>query len=577
MENNAKHFNNEKCNNGTVVEHHLPDESEHDLRLKVSGVEFRCNKLQMMKNCEFFRGMFQSNMKEAMSDCVQLKEADIETMSAVINFCMTGRIQLSPQNIHTVAELACKYQIPKLIEKCSLYLLESLNADNCISTMLFAHNIYLKEAYRKSRFYVLWNIMKLLEKDEFLEMEVSDLKKIISDSQLNVKCEIETLKAVMCWINHRRSERIHLLSEILLESSLLDFCTDQDLEMMGKNPDIIEDCNSDVKSGLVAAKNHKRKRRFTPHQIVSVGVHLESDSDEDDGRDSISNPRQIVFYDVDTCQTVHYADTPDGCLVSHDALIGKKGYSVCVQEENMFVSGGENMLGKNTWMMEIWCYNSFEKTWRVVGKLRAPRRHHAMCTLGESSLLLIGGFGRYRYRLDSVEKWNHQTEEWHELASLPERMVNITACQCDNHIFVIKNDSLSSLLSYNLESDQWTCHSILCTLGDVVFDARRVWMIPDNEVLFIGMDNLNTVLKFNTVTDKVEECSLFGNNDDDDGVHSSGYGVYKQIPKHFNVTSEAIQVLTKVYHIKDNLNRDKLWPFFCFFVKNELFALPSFP
>ncbi|XP_062589491.1 kelch-like protein 6 [Saccostrea cucullata] len=574
MENETKHLNSETCSNGIVVEQHLPNESEHDLRLMVNGVEFQCNKLQMMENCEFFRGMFESNMREARSDCVQLEESDIETMSAVISYCMTGEIQLSIQKIHRVAELACKYQVSKLIEKCSIYLLESMNANNCISTMLFAHNIYLKEAYNKSKVYVLWNFLKLLENEEFLEMEVSDLKTIISDFQLNVKCELETLKAVTCWINHRRTERIHLLSEILLESSLLDFCTDQDLEMMRQNPDIIENCNSDVKSRLMAAKCHRRKRRYTPHQIVSVGVHMESDSDEDDDRESKSNPRQIVSYDVDKSQTMHYADTPDGCLVSHDALIGKKGYSVCVQEENMFVSGGESMLGKNTWMMEIWCYNSFEKTWSVVGKLRAPRRHHASCILGDSSLLLIGGFGRYRYRLDSVEKWNYQTEEWHDLASLPERMVNITACQCNNRVFVINIGSLSSILSYSPESDQWTHHPVQCTLGDVVFDARRVWMIPDNGVLFIGMDNLNTVLKFNTVTDKVEECSLFDKNDD--GVDSLGSSVSKQIPKPFNAMSEAIQALTKVYHIQNYVNRDKLWLFFCYFVKNELFALPSF-
>lgn len=77
--------------------------------------------------------------------------------------------------------------------------------------------------------------------------------------------------------------------------------------------------------------------------------------------------------------------------------------------EKIFVSGGEDRLGKNTWMMQIWCYNNFEKSWSTVAELQNPRRHHAMCVSGDSSLLLMGGFGRFRYRLDSVKEYDYHT------------------------------------------------------------------------------------------------------------------------------------------------------------------------
>ena len=64
-------------------------------------------------------------------------------------------------------------------------------------------------------------------------------------------------------------------------------------------------------------------------------------------------------------------------------------------------------------MMRIWCFSGLENSWSCVAELRTPRRHHAMCMLGEDRLLLMGGFGRFRYRLDSVEELNTVTGKSH--------------------------------------------------------------------------------------------------------------------------------------------------------------------
>jgi hypothetical protein len=103
--------NCKKTVNGVPLKPILLNESQIDLVLKVNGVELPCNKSKMMASSEFFRGMFESEMKEAKSDDIQVLETDVETMSAVVDFCMTGRIEISSDNVHSVAELACKYQV----------------------------------------------------------------------------------------------------------------------------------------------------------------------------------------------------------------------------------------------------------------------------------------------------------------------------------------------------------------------------------------------------------------------------------------------------------------------------------
>lgn len=111
MDNCVTNQNKTACKSEVHENCSLGKEMTPDLVIRVSGRDFCCNKRQMMGSSEFFRGMFESEMKEANSDCVQIEEADIETMAAVIRFCETGRLELSVDNVHQVAELASKYQV----------------------------------------------------------------------------------------------------------------------------------------------------------------------------------------------------------------------------------------------------------------------------------------------------------------------------------------------------------------------------------------------------------------------------------------------------------------------------------
>lgn len=87
--------------------------------------------------------------------------------------------------------------------------------------------------------------MKLLHQGEFVEMETDQLKRIISDPKLNVGSELETLIALMCWINHD-VERTGSLPELLVD--VLEFCDGKDIEMIMESPDVPKNCKDLVSS-----------------------------------------------------------------------------------------------------------------------------------------------------------------------------------------------------------------------------------------------------------------------------------------------------------------------------------------
>lgn len=166
------------------------------------------------------------------------------------------------------------------------------------------------------------------------------------------------------------------------------------------------------------------------------------------------------------------------------------------------------------------------------------------------------------------------SDEWSDRAPMPEKMVNICACRCHNNVFVVKTGSISSPLSYNTELDQWTCLSFNTTLGELAFDAKRIWMIPDSNFIFIGMDNVHTVFKVNTITNEMEERSVINDNG---RIRQPSCDVSKLDPENLSENCEVLKALKNEYHLDANLEKDMLCKFFSFFVRNEILAVPSFP
>lgn len=70
-------------------------------------------------------------------------------------------------------------------------------------------------------------------------MEISQLRRIISDFQFNVRSELEILKVLMCWISYDM-ERIGLFLEFFMD--VLEFCNEKDIEMIMESLDVFKNC-----------------------------------------------------------------------------------------------------------------------------------------------------------------------------------------------------------------------------------------------------------------------------------------------------------------------------------------------
>jgi hypothetical protein len=93
------------------------------------------------------------------------------------------------------------------------------------------------------------------------------------------------------------------------------------------------------------------------------------------------------------------------------------GCQVVARGHEVVVSGGEVHLGHSRWSHGVWAGDSLQG-WREAGQLESGRRHHAAVLCGDW-LYLVGGYGRHRDPLASVERVHLASGRAEPCAALP--------------------------------------------------------------------------------------------------------------------------------------------------------------
>lgn len=126
------------------------------------------------------------------------------------------------------------------------------------------------------------------------------------------------------------------------------------------------------------------------------------------------------------------------------------GYKVICTGQDLYVIGGEYLLGYGNWHQSIWKYDVIREMWNFETSISSPRRHHSVCCLG-GYIYIIGGFGRHRVIMDSVEKYHIRSRCWSRCASLPHNLYSAACCAYKEQIFVFG----PQVYFYYPSSDNW--------------------------------------------------------------------------------------------------------------------------
>ena len=185
--------------------------------------------------------MFTNGMKESKSKEIHLKGISSATWASVMNYMYTREIIVTKSNVLDLVGASSMLQIEDLKQTCSKFLAQQIDYSNVINIRSFAQKLFLEELRETATNFLTDNFEKIIDGDEFLDMEPFDLIDILKFDFLRVRSEHVPLYAALKWLQHDLKNRSEHSNEILKNIRLLHFTNTSYIQrLVDKLPQLLE-------------------------------------------------------------------------------------------------------------------------------------------------------------------------------------------------------------------------------------------------------------------------------------------------------------------------------------------------
>ncbi len=185
-----------------------------DITLETEGEKYEAHRAVLASASLYFRAMFGGNFKEAKEDVILLDKLGIpsEGLSVVIKSLYSLKLDITMENYDIVIMTAVVLQFTKIVPLCEEFLLNNLDAKNCIQILHCCETFKLESLSQTVYSFLHRNFISLSQDNaDFVEVHKDWLLKIITDNDLCVNDnEIVVYRAVLKWVRFNPNRNIHI-------------------------------------------------------------------------------------------------------------------------------------------------------------------------------------------------------------------------------------------------------------------------------------------------------------------------------------------------------------------------------
>ena len=199
-------------------------ESFCDVTVSVKDKVFKAHRLVLAAASPFFLSLLVSDMREGKEQFIriELEEATGSVMEEVFKYIYAGNVAITKENAHDLVAAADYLLLPGLKTLACDVLEENITIENCIFNYCFADKYQCLELMRESRGFINSNFSSVMKTDDFLKLDIVEVKKWVSSDDVTITSEEEIFKGIVKWVTHKKSEResnfAELLSQVRLKS-----------------------------------------------------------------------------------------------------------------------------------------------------------------------------------------------------------------------------------------------------------------------------------------------------------------------------------------------------------------------
>ena len=480
---------------------------ESDIVLLVDGYKLMANKSVLCHHSPYFQAMFKDHFLEENKSEVELHSVSHTAMSLLLEWTKHETLSqedLSTQEVMELLQYASMLQFTKVQELCTDMLCSQVDMTNCWSLLQFSDMIAEDKLLHVVKTFIFWNFAKTLDSTDICTVDQKIIEDILNNELINVGSEMIIFKAIVIWTG-KETEKIKIFPKLLKECLYFDNLSEKDLNHI-LNHELLESDN-ETKNDIMTLMNYKYKRQCDefnesdnrikkllksgksrcPPTFPCVIGHIANkqnieekkvdDEELDDWnqmgvrasryQDTYRSKEKTVhmfIFDPKTCQV-----QPLGAVTSvQDGDVEASGFKVASTGIDLILSGGEFSLGQSNWSRNVTHWNSFRRKWNQVTIMDRVRRHHTVVIMNRM-VYLLGGFGKHRIILDSVDCIDLDTGDTRECASLPVPMYRPAAVSFKDKIFVVGKKLV--MVYHPHPHNYWTSFNQVGLPSDVEFDS----------------------------------------------------------------------------------------------------------
>ncbi|XP_022377119.1 kelch repeat and BTB domain-containing protein 12 [Enhydra lutris kenyoni] len=442
-----------------------------DVVLIAEGEKFPCHRLVLAAFSPYFKAMFTCGLLECTQREVILYDITAESVSVILNYMYSAALEISNTNVQTVAMAAYFMQMEEIFNVCQKYMMDHMDASNCVGIYYFAKQIGAEDLSDQSKKYLYQHFAEVSLHEEILEIEAHQFLTLIKSDDLNISREESILDLVLRWVNHNQELRMEHLVE-LLKQVRLELINPSFLRQALKRNTMLlcdADCIDIIQNAFKAIKTPQQHSLNLRYGMETTSLLLCIGNNSSGIRSRHRNYGDASFcYDPSSGKT-YFVSSPK---------YGEGLGTVCagvVMENNTIIVSGEASASKLSRQknknVEIYRYHDRgNQFWEKL----CTAEFRELYALGSvhNDLYVIGGQMKVKNQYlitNCVDKYSVEQDSWRRVCPLPLQLACHAVVTVNNKLYVLggwtpqmdlpdeEPDRLSNrLLQYDPGQDQWT-------------------------------------------------------------------------------------------------------------------------
>lgn len=173
----------------------------------------------MTSSSEYFQAMLGPHFKEGNKDEVTIADIDGPTLKSIINFCYTGKIEITEENIMEIVWPASTMGFVDIEQKCKDFWSETLTVSNCVEIFVLADKCGFLQLRRKSLTFICV-LFGCVPSDDLHCLQFPYFSELLQCTEIHA-LEDSIFQRMVHWVEHEEQHRSkhvpNLLKSIRME------------------------------------------------------------------------------------------------------------------------------------------------------------------------------------------------------------------------------------------------------------------------------------------------------------------------------------------------------------------------